>query len=86
MVTKVQNWGNGQGLRLSKQILDDAHVSVGDEVDVAVREGVIVVTPVKRTRGKVSLRSLVARIPEDYRPEEADWGSQVGRETRYAEQ
>jgi antitoxin MazE len=81
MVTKVQSWGNGQGLRLSKQILDDAHVSVGDEVDVAVREGVIVVTPVKRTRGKVSLRSLVARIPKDYRPDEADWGTPVGRET-----
>ncbi len=52
MVTKVQSWGNSQGLRLSKQILADAHVSVGDDVDVAVRDGVIVVTPVKRTRGK----------------------------------
>lgn len=80
MVTKVQSWGNSQGLRLSKQVLADAHVSVGDDVDVAVRDGVIVVTPVKRARGNVSLRGLVARIPKDYRPEEADWGTPVGRE------
>jgi antitoxin MazE len=80
MVTKVQSWGNSQGLRLSKQILADAHMSVGDDVDVAVRDGVIVVVPVKRTRGKVSLRSLVARIPKGYQPKETDWGMPVGRE------
>ena len=42
MVTKVQSWGNSQGLRLSKQVLADAHVSVGDDVNIAVRDGVIV--------------------------------------------
>jgi antitoxin MazE len=80
MVTKVQCWGNSHGLRLSKQVLADANMTVGDEVDVAVREGIIVVTPVKRTRGKVSLRKLVARIPKDYKPEEVDWGEPMGRE------
>jgi len=80
MVGKVQCWGNSQGLRLSKQVLADANISVGDEVDVAVQDGRIVVTPLKRTRGKVSLRSLVARIPKDYRPQEIDWGEPTGRE------
>ena len=80
MVTKVQSWGNSQGLRLSKQVLADAHVSVGDDVDVVVRDGVIVVTPVKRTRGKVSLAKLVAQIPKNHKPEETDWGVPVGRE------
>jgi antitoxin MazE len=80
MVTKVQSWGNSQGLRLSKQVLADVHVSVGDDVDVAVRDGVIVVTPIERTRGKVSLRKLVARIPKGYKPEEIDWGTPAGRE------
>ena len=61
MVTKVQSWGKSQCLRLSKRIIEDARVSVGDEVDVAVRDGIIVLTPVKRSRGKVSLRKLVAQ-------------------------
>ena len=34
MVTKIQKWGNSQGLRLAKQVLEDAHISVGDDVDV----------------------------------------------------
>ena len=80
MVTKVQSWGNSQGLRLSKQVLEEANVSVGDNVDVAVRDGAIVITPIKRTRGKLSLREHVARIPKDYKPEEIDWGASVGRE------
>jgi len=80
MVTKVQSWGNSQGLRLSKQVLADANVSLGDAVDVAVQDGVIVVRPVKQTRRNMSLRKLVARIPKDYKPGEADWGTPVGRE------
>ncbi len=60
-MTKVPSWGNSRGLRLSKQVLADADVSVGDDADVAVRDGVIVVTLVKGMRGRVSLRKLVAQ-------------------------
>jgi len=80
MVTKVQRWGNSQGLRIGKRLLEDAGIAVGDDVDVVVRDGNIMVTPVARVRGKYSLRELVARVPKDYRPEEADWGAPVGKE------
>lgn len=80
MVTKVQKWGNSQGLRLNKELLSDAGIDVGDEVDVAVQKGTLVVTPIRRVRGGHDLRSLVRRMPEDYRPEELDWGPPVGRE------
>ena len=80
MVTRVQKWGNSQGLRLSKAVLSEAHIDVGDVVDVAVQEGSIVLTPVRRVRGALDLEQLVAQIPKDYRPEEADWGPPVGGE------
>lgn len=80
MITRVQKWGNSQGLRLSKELLSHVDVSVGDEVDVAVRDGTLVITPVRRVRGGVSLRELVRRMPKDYNPEELDWGDPVGRE------
>ena len=79
-MTKIQKWGNSQGLRLARQVLEDAHLSVGDEVDVATREGMIVIASVRRIRGKQSLQELVSRIPEDYKPEETDWGKPAGRE------
>ena len=80
MVTKVQKWGNGQGLRLPKQILKDARISIGDDVDVIARDGVIVIAPVRRVRGKQSLQELVSRIPKNYESGEVDWGEPVGRE------
>jgi antitoxin MazE len=80
MVTKIQKWGNSQGLRLARQILEDACISVGDDVEVAVREGMIVIAPVRRIRGRQSLQELVAHIPKKYKPEETDWGKPVGNE------
>jgi len=80
MVTKVQKWGNSQGLRISRRLLEDVQISVGEEVDVVVRDGTIVVAPVKRVRGRYSLRRLVARIPKEYRVKELDWGKPVGKE------
>ena len=80
MVTKIQKWGNSQGLRISRQLLEDAHLKVGDEVDVVSREGVIVVAPTQRVRGKYSLPSLVRRIPKGYKPTGEEWGAPVGSE------
>ena len=80
MVSKVQKWGNSQGLRIARSILADAHLAVGDEVDLAVRNGAILVLPVRRVRGRVSLRNLVDRIPKDYRTKEVSWGPPAGKE------
>jgi antitoxin MazE len=80
MITRVQKWGNSQGLRLSKELLAEVHVEVGDSVQVSVQEGSLVITPAHRVRGGLSLEDLVARVPKDYRPGELDWGSPTGRE------
>ena len=80
MITKVQKWGNSQGLRLSKELLSDVEIDVGDAVDVAARDGVLVVTLVRRVRGGVDLQQLVREIPADYEPSELDWGPPIGKE------
>ena len=80
MITKIQKWGNSQGLRLSKELLSDADVDVGDAVEVAVRKGTLIVRPLRRVRGGHDLRALVGRISKKYKPEELAWGPPVGRE------
>jgi antitoxin MazE len=80
MLAKIQKWGNSQGIRLAKNLLADAHLGVGDEVDINVKDGIMIVTPAKRIRGQLSLKDLVARIPESYQPGEIDWGESVGKE------
>ena len=64
MVTKVQRWGNSQGLRLSKALLAEAGVEIGDEVEVVVRDGELVLSPVRRVRGRHDLAKLVAKLQE----------------------
>jgi antitoxin MazE len=80
MITKVQKWGNSQGLRLSKELLSDVEICVGDAVDIIVHDGSLVITPARRVRGALDLTQLVERIPAGYKPEEIDWGPPVGRE------
>ncbi len=78
MSTKLQKWGNSQGLRLSKQALDLADLTVGDEVEIIVGDGQILIR--KPPRPRFDLAELVARIPKGYRVEEVDFGPPVGRE------
>lgn len=80
MLAKIQKWGNSQGIRLTKHLLADAQLGVGDEVDISVKDGVMIVTPAKKIRGKHRLEDLVARIPENYQTGEVDWGDPVGKE------
>jgi len=81
MITKVQKWGNSQGVRLSREILATIEVQVGESVDLSVREGNLIVTPLRRIRGGHDLRELISRIPKDYKPAEVGWGKPQGRET-----
>jgi len=80
MLAKIQKWGNSQGIRLAKNLLADAQLGVGDEVDISVKDGIMIVTPAKRIRGRHNLKDLVARIPENYQAGEVDWGEPIGKE------
>ena len=80
MVTKIQKWGNSQGLRFPKEMLAEAQIEIGDEVDVSVRGNRIIVEPVCKVRGRYRLQDLIAKIPKGYRAEETDWGTSVGKE------
>jgi len=80
MMTRIQKWGNSQGLRLAKQVLEEARIAVGDDVEVTTRDGMIVIMPTRRIRGKISLTNLLSRIPKGYKSEEIEWGKPEGRE------
>lgn len=80
MLTKVQKWGNSQGLRFTKAILQEAQINVGDEVSILVQKGRIIVEPVTKVRGKYDLKELVSKMPKEYQAEELDWGAPIGKE------
>jgi antitoxin MazE len=80
LVSRVQKWGNSQGLRLSKDVLELASLAVGDEVEIVVGAGEIVVKKAKVSKPKFDLAELVARIPKGYKPHEEWVGPPAGKE------
>ncbi len=80
MVTKVQRWGNSQGLRFPKALLEDVQLKIGDAVQVSVQGRKIIIEPFEKVRGRYDLRELVSRMPKDYHVEEVEWGGPVGKE------
>lgn len=80
MLTKIQKSENREGICFSKNILEAAQMSVGDEVQVTIQNGRIIIETATRTRRRADLKALLAQMPEDYQPEELDWGKPVGKE------
>ena len=77
MLARIMRWGNSQGLRVPRQLLRDAHISVGDDVELTVDHGQIVVRPASLVRGKYRLKDLLRKAPP---PSEVDWGAPSGKE------
>jgi antitoxin MazE len=78
--TKIQRWGNSQGVRVPKSVLTEARLQVGDVVDVRAVDGTLVVTRARSRRGRASLEDLVAALPEAGQHGETDWGRPEGDE------
>lgn len=77
MLAKVQRWGNSQGLRLPKHVLETSAIAVGDQVEITAQADQIVITKAKR---RFELAELVAHMPKDYQAEEVSLGEPVGKE------
>ena len=78
MQTQVKAWGNSQGIRIPKEILQDAGIALNEILDITVKNGVI--TLVKTFKHK-TLEERAAEIDGNLNLDgEFDWGEPVGRE------
>jgi antitoxin MazE len=79
MLTKIQRWGNSQGLRIPKKTLSEANIAVGDKVDIMVRKNRIIISSFSSVRGKYKIEKLISKIPKNYKSKEIKWQA-AGRE------
>lgn len=78
MTTQIVKWGNSQGIRLSKAVLDEAGIRTNEEVELFVDNGRIVIVKFQRHQ---TLEERAAAYGGKLGPyQEADWGDPVGRE------
>ena len=74
----IHKWGNSQGIRLTKEILQEADIAINDVLDVKVSNGIIMLA--KPFRHK-SLEERAAEFNGKLNLDgEYDWGESLGRE------
>jgi antitoxin MazE len=74
MHATIAKWGNSLALRLPRHVAEEAKLTEGGTVDLAIEDGSLKVTP---TRRKFKLADLLANEP---RATELDWGEPKGDE------
>ena len=74
----VKKWGNSASVRILSGIMEAAHLSLNDAVDVRVEDDRIVIEPI-RSSG-YQLADLLARITPQNIHDEVRFGEPVGKE------
>ena len=78
MQTQVKAWGNSQGIRISKDILNEAHISVNDILEVKVSDGqILLAKPFRHRPLEERAKEYGGKLNLDG---EFDWGEPLGRE------
>ena len=70
MQTQVKAWGNSQGIRLPKDILQEANVEINDMLEVKVSDGMIMLVKTFRHQ----------KLEERAENGEYEWDKPEGRE------
>ena len=78
MQTQVKEWGNSQGIRLSKDVLKSAGIELNEILDVSAANGVI--TLMKPFHHKTLEERAAEYDGKLMLDGEYDWGDPVGRE------
>lgn len=78
MIATMKKWGNSQGLRFSRELLNQLDISVDDEVNIEVIDHKIIIT--KAYPNKVDIDELFKDYKGTKQVEEFDWGPSVGEE------
>ncbi len=78
MTTQLVKWGNSQGIRIPKGMMEEAGIQLNEALNIAVIDGKIVIERISR---HYTLEERAAAYGGTLGPyEEFDWGEPVGKE------
>lgn len=78
MEVQVKSWGNSQGVRISKEVLQEANIAVNDILDMKVVNGMITLTKPNRHK---TLEERAKKFNGELNLDgEFQWGESVGGE------
>lgn len=78
MTITIQKWGNSQGVRIPKKILDTVKWTEGEQIIIIVDNGKLIMEKAKDKRKNI--KELFADYQGNYEPIDVDWGNSEGNE------
>ncbi len=78
LISTISKWGNSQGIRLTKDMLSLANMSLGDDISITADGQQIIIQKISKKRR--SLEELFAGYEGSYKCHEAASGDSVGKE------
>ena len=79
LTTTIQKWGNSQGVRIPKILLDSVNWSENEQIVIIVDNGKLVIEKAKEHKRK-NIKELFENYKGDYEPVEVEWGEPKGEE------
>jgi len=69
MLSQISKWGNSQGVRISKKLLQRSHIKLNDEVEIMARDNMLIIVPATKKTLAWYLNGY------DNESDRYDWGS-----------
>ena len=77
MTTTIQKWGNSQGIRIPKVILDTVKWNENEEIIILVENEKLII---EKANNRKNIKELFKDYKGKYEPVDIDWGDSVGDE------
>lgn len=76
MIT-LQKWGNSQGIRLPKILLNELGWNENEKLSIVKEDDKLIIKKLKKRKNIIE---LFGGYEGEYKPEEIDWGEAKGKE------
>ncbi|MCO4095523.1 MAG: AbrB/MazE/SpoVT family DNA-binding domain-containing protein [Macrococcus canis] len=78
MQVSLQRWGNSQGIRIPKSIVNEMNLDKNQKFDLTMQDEKIILT--KQQQNVSLIRELFENYKTENKPSEFDWGKPRGNE------
>ncbi len=79
MTTNIQKWGNSQGVRIPKILLDTVKWNENEQIVILVEDNKLVIEKANNKKRK-NIKELFENYEGEYELVQIDWGNPVGEE------
>ncbi len=77
MITTIKKWGNSQGIRIPKSLLDKVQWSENEKLELNICKNKIIL---EKSPKRKTIKELFADFNGTYTPINIDWGEPAGTE------